>query len=146
MSGLGFDDEAPGLISAKTHAVIDYVHVSTNFVAAALLWKKNRAAAWAAFGLGMGVLVNSLMTDYPGGVFRAYSFRVHGMLDYGTAAASSALPAVLGFPAEAESAYFYVQGAGETGIAALTDYDDTSGSEQSGRRPYESSLHAGRAA
>jgi hypothetical protein len=146
MSGLGFDNEVPGLIPAKTHAVIDYVHVATNLVAAALLGRKNRAAGWAAFGLGMGVLANSLLTDYPGGVFRAYSFRVHGMLDYGTAAASSVLPALLGFPGEAESTYFYIQGAGETGIAALTDYDDNTGAQNEGHRPYEGSPHSGRAA
>lgn len=31
MAGLGFDNAMPTVISAKTHSVIDYVHVATNF-------------------------------------------------------------------------------------------------------------------
>ena len=36
MAGLGIDDALPKLIPAKTHAIIDYIHAGTNFVAAAL--------------------------------------------------------------------------------------------------------------
>jgi hypothetical protein len=45
--------------------------------------------------LGVAVLGNALMTDYPLGVFRLYPFKVHGILDYGVAAASAGLPALL---------------------------------------------------
>src|ERR1700741_4553291 len=83
----GIVKEGPKVISARTHAVIDYLHAGTNFVAAALLWKRNRRAAVGALALGAGVLGNALMTDYPLGVFRLYSFKVHGLLDYGVAAA-----------------------------------------------------------
>ncbi len=129
MSGLGFDDAAPGVISAKTHAYIDYVHAATNILVGFLLRNKNKAASNAAFALGASVLVNSLNTDYPLGVFRLYSFKVHGMQDYGVAAASAAIPAMCGFASEPEAIYFYVQGAAETTIAALTNYDDKTGAE-----------------
>jgi hypothetical protein len=126
MSGLVIDDQLPKIISAKTHAAIDYVHAGTNFAAAAIFWKRNKAASIAAFGLGVGVLANALMTDYPLGVFRLYSFKVHGVLDYGVAAASAALPASLGFKDTREASYFEIQGAVETATAGITDYTDSS--------------------
>lgn len=131
MSGLGFDDAAPGVISSTTHAYIDYVHAATNILAGFLFRRKNKAASNAAFALGVSVLVNSLNTDYPLGVFRLYSFKVHGWQDYGVAAASAAIPALCGFASEPESIYFYAQGAAESTIAALTNYDDRTGEKKS---------------
>lgn len=134
MAGLGFDNGFPRVIPSRTHAAIDYVHAATNFLAGALFWKRNRAAAGAAFFLGANVLTNALMTDYELGVFRKWSFRVHGALDYGVAATSSMVPALLGLEEDsAEARYFYAQGAGETLIAGITDYDDDSGAEHAHR-------------
>jgi hypothetical protein len=70
------------------------------------------------------------MTDYELGVFRLYSFKVHGILDYGVAATSAALPAMLGIQDTAEANYFYAQGAGESVIAGISDYDDNSGARK----------------
>ena len=92
----GIVNGGPKVISARTHAVIDYIHAGTNFVAGALFWKRNKGAAIGAFALGAGVLANALMTDYPLGVFRLYSFKVHGLLDYGVAAASGFMPEMTG--------------------------------------------------
>ena len=106
----------------------------------AALFRKNRRARNAALSLGAGVLANALMTDYPLGVFRLYSFNVHGILDYGVAATSAALPTLLGIEETAEAKYFRAQGAGETLIAGITDYDDDSGSVRHRRRlerPFE---------
>jgi hypothetical protein len=133
MAGLTIDDGMPRVISARTHSVIDYIHVATNFLVAALFRSRryrNRAASNAALALGAGVLANSLMTDYELGVFRLYSFKVHGVLDYGVAAASAAMPALLGFEDTPEAKFFYMQGAGETAIAGVSDYDDQSGSKR----------------
>jgi len=69
------------------------------------------------------------MTDDSLGVFRLYSFKVHGLLDYGVAAASGLMPEMtFTRPHRAEGQYFRIQGAGETGIAAITNYDDHRGS------------------
>ena len=76
MAGLAFDDKMPRVISAKTHAVIDYIHAATNIAAGFAFRKRSRKASNAAFMLGAGVLANALMTDYPLGVFRLYSFKV----------------------------------------------------------------------
>lgn len=146
MAGLGFDDFFPRVIPSKTHAIIDYIHAGTNFVAGAMFLKReNTAAATAAFALGGSVLANALMTDYELGAFRVWSFKVHGMLDYGVAATSAAIPALLGNDDPAATAYFYGQGAGESVIAGISNYDDNSGS-QSSRDWIRDSFGQGRAA
>jgi hypothetical protein len=131
MSGLGFDDEVPGVISATTHAYIDYVHAATNFLFGFLFRNSNKAASNAAFAIGASVLINTLNTDYPLGIFRLYSFRVHGVQDYSVAAASGLIPALCGFAGEKEAIYFYAQAAAESTIAALTDYNDSTGEQKS---------------
>jgi len=130
MAGLGIDDAMPKVIGSKTHAAIDYIHAATNFIAGAIFRKSNVRASNAAFALGAGVLANALMTDYQLGVFRLYSFKVHGILDYGVAATSAALPAMLNIKDTAEANYFYAQGGGETVIAGITNYDDNSGARK----------------
>jgi hypothetical protein len=133
MSGLKFDDAVPGVINAKTHGIIDYIHAGTNILAGALFLRSNKRAAIAAFALGGNVLMNALMTDYPLGVFRKWSFRTHGILDYGVAATSGMFPTLLGFTDTGEALYFHIQGGGEAAIAALTDYGDRSGAQTARR-------------
>lgn len=135
MAGLMIDDRMPRVISAKTHGIIDYIHAATNILAGVAFRKRNRRASNAAFLMGAGVLANALMTDYPLGVFRLYSFKVHGILDYGVAATSAALPEMLRLRrTSAPAQYFYGQGAGETVIAGISNYDDESGSRLDVRR------------
>jgi hypothetical protein len=123
----------PKVVSARTHGVMDYVHAGLNFAAAALLRNTNRRASKAAFAIGTGVLANALLTDYPLGVFRVYSFRMHGAVDYGIAAASTSMPRLLGIEDEPEARFFTWQGTGEGVIAAMTDYRDATGSRRRGR-------------
>lgn len=139
MSGLVVDNGFPKLISQKTHSIIDYLHAGTNFLAGALFWRRgNRAAANAAFFLGSNVLLNTLMTDYEYGVFRVWSFKVHGVLDYAVAATSAGIPAMLDLDEDsAEARYFYGQGAGETLIAGVSDYDDNSGARRTNPSRYD---------
>lgn len=131
MSGLGFDNFVPGVISSKTHSIIDYIHAGTNFAAAVLFYRRgNSRAGHAAVGLGASVLMNALMTDYEYGVFRVWNFKTHGALDYGVAAASAAFPKLLDIEDTADAVYFYAQGGGETVIAGVSDYNDDSGSRR----------------
>jgi hypothetical protein len=140
MAGL-VSDSLPRVISAKTHGIIDYIHAATNFTAAALFRRSgNVRASNCALALGANVLMNALCTDYQLGVFRVWNFKVHGILDYGVAATSASMPAMFGFNDTPEAAYFYGQAAGETVIAAITDYDDNSGARrhvQTGIREFE---------
>ena len=48
---------APRVMSARTHAFIDYIHAGTNFMVGAMMRRNNRAASNAAFALGAGVLL-----------------------------------------------------------------------------------------
>jgi hypothetical protein len=125
-------DALPRVIDAKTHSIIDYLHAGANFVAGAIFRKSNTRGSNAAYALGAAVLLNALCTDYPLGVFRLWTFRVHGMLDYGVAATSAALPPLLRIHHTAEAKYFYSQGGGETVIAGITDYNDDSGARRIG--------------
>src|SRR5437868_921323 len=131
MSGLKFDDSLPGVISSRTHSIIDYIHAGTNFIAAALFYKRGNArAGHAAAALGGSVLMNALMTDYDYGVFRVWSFKTHGILDYSVAAASAAFPKLLDIDDVPDAAYFYAQGGGESVIAGVSDYNDDSGAKR----------------
>lgn len=134
MAGLVIDRAMPKVISAKTHGIIDYIHAGTNFLAGALFLRSgNKGAGIGAMVLGAGVLANALMTDYPLGVFRLYSFEKHGFLDYGVAGASAAMPKMIGSHDSVASTFFHVQGSGEALIAGLTNYNDRSGSRQARR-------------
>lgn len=57
-------------------------------------------------------------------MFRVWSFKAHGAQDYGAAAVSAALPTLLGFADEPEAWFFHVQGVGEAGTAAVSNYAD----------------------
>jgi hypothetical protein len=129
LAGL-ISDKLPGVINSKTHGIIDYIHAGTNILAGVLFRNRDRRASNACFALGAAVLVNALCTDYELGVFRVYNFKVHGMMDYGVAAASAAMPTLLGLEGTAERSYFYGQGGGETVIAGITDYNDNSGARR----------------
>jgi hypothetical protein len=117
----------PKIISPRTHGIIDYVHAGTNLLARALLLRRDRRAATGALVLGAGVLANALLTDYPLGVFRLYSFETHGALDYGVASVCTAMPKLMGVETAEAKTFFRMQGVGETAIAGLTNYHDGSG-------------------
>jgi hypothetical protein len=139
MAGLGFDDFFPPVISSKTHGIIDYIHAGVNFAAGAMFLKRgNKGAAIGAFALGGSVLMNALMTDYEYGAFRKWDFKVHGLLDYGVAAASSVMGPTLGGDDTAAKSFFYGQGVAETMTAGMTDYDDDSGAQNTHQLDWES--------
>jgi hypothetical protein len=131
MSGLRFDDFVPGIISSKTHSIIDYIHAGTNFFAAAHFSRHgNPRAGYAAAVLGLTVLINAMMTDYEFGVFRVWSFKTNGLVDYGVAAASAACPSLFDIDYKPDAAFFYAQGGGEALIAGISDYNDDSGARR----------------
>jgi hypothetical protein len=134
MSGLKFDDFSPGVVSSQTHAVIDYIHAGANIFAAAHFSKHGNArAGYAAAILAAGGLINAWMTDYHYGVFRVWSFKTHGIIDYALAAASAACPRLFDIDYKPDAAFFYAQSGEETLIAGISDYNDDSGAT----RPWE---------
>jgi hypothetical protein len=123
-----FQKVFPKIIPATTHSVIDYAHAGSGLIAAAVMWKKNRSASNAAIGLAFASLLNGILTDYPLGLFRIYSFRVHGIVDHGIATATEMVPKMFEFTSDREAKYFRMLAAGELLIIELSDYGDASGS------------------
>jgi len=120
----------PPVIGPAQHAVLDYGVAGTYFTMAAKYRDRNRGAAWLAFLNGAMVLGMSLMTDYPGGVWRKISFRTHGMLDVVQAAFAASGPALFGFSRRPQARFFYSQAVSELGVIAATDWSADTGSTQ----------------
>lgn len=114
--------ESTYAISPGQHAVLDY-GVAATFIAFGLaMLPRHRPAAALALANGAMVLGMSLLTDYPGGVYRKLSFRAHRTGDIGQAALAGLGPVLLGFADEPEAAFFYGQAATEAGVIAATDW------------------------
>ena len=113
----------PKVIDARAHAVIDYL-TAGGFLALgyAMLGRHSRAAGFALVN-GISVLTLSMLTDYPGGLFRTVSFKTHGTIDTMLAAMCAAGPSVLGFAGDPEAQYFHGQALIETGVIAATDWN-----------------------
>jgi hypothetical protein len=113
----------PKVISPRTHAVIDYVVAGTFFAMGALYWGRNKRAAVSSIMCGAAATINSLLTDYPGGVWRVMSFENHGRIDMGLAGLTATMPGLMQFSDDRESRFFEVQALAETAVAAMTDFE-----------------------
>jgi hypothetical protein len=112
----------PRTISPKAHAVIDYLTVASFLVGAGLFWRSSKRAALAALISGGAELAVALLTDYPGGLRKAISFRTHGQMDLGLAAMTATMPEFLAFSDENEKKFFVAQGVLITAISELTRF------------------------
>jgi len=113
----------PAVISPGQHAVLDYGVAATFFGIGAALWDRHRSAATLAFLNGGMVLGMSLLTNYPGGMYRKLSFKTHRTGDIVQAALAGFGPALFGFSGDPEANYFYGQALSEAGVIAATDWD-----------------------
>jgi hypothetical protein len=113
----------PAVISPAQHAVLDYGVAATFFGIGAALWDRHRPAARLAFLNGAMVLGMSLLTNYPGGVYRRLSFKTHRSGDILQAALAGFGPALFGFSGDREAKYFYGQALSEAGVIATTDWN-----------------------
>ncbi len=84
---------------------------------------RNRRASALAFINGAMVLGMSLLTNYPGGIWRKISFRTHGKLDVVQAALAGLGPLFFGFAEAPEARTFHMQALSEVGVIAMTDWD-----------------------
>jgi hypothetical protein len=111
------------VISPAQHAVLDYAVAATFFTFGCSVLSRHRPAAALAFVNGAMVLGMSLLTNYPGGLFRALSFRAHRMGDIGQAALAGLGPVLFGFGGDPEAKFFYGQAVSEAGVIAATDWN-----------------------
>src|SRR4051812_25205513 len=110
----------PAVISPTQHAVLDYAVATTFFTAWLALRHRHRKAAGLALLNGAMVLGMSMLTNYPGGVYRTLSFKTHRTGDIVQAALAGLGPALMGFSRDAEATFFYGQAASEVGVIAAT--------------------------
>ena len=115
----------PKVIDPARHAMLDYGVAATFFSIGAKMLPRHRPAATLAFINGAMVLGVSLMTDYPGGVWRRISFPMHGAMDLMQAAVAGLGPVVMGFANDPEAMPFYGQAVSELGVVAATDWHGT---------------------
>jgi hypothetical protein len=115
--------QMPKIIEPKAHAVIDYLVAGSFFMTAAVYWRRNKRAAISSLICGGVTTVNSVLTDYPGGIWRTMSFQTHGKLDAGLAALTATMPRLMGFAGDSESKFFTMQSIAETAITAMTDFE-----------------------
>ncbi len=113
----------PKVIKPKAHAVIDHLVAGSFFIAAALVWRRNKRAAIGSLICGGITAANNALTDYPGGTWKVMSFQTHGKLDAGVAALTATMPRLMGFGEDAESKFFMMQSMLGTAITAATDFD-----------------------
>jgi hypothetical protein len=112
-------------ISPSAHAVLDYTVAATFLGVGAYLMGRHKPAATLALVNGAMVAGMSMLTDYPGGVFRVLSFRGHRTGDIIQAALAGFGPALFGFARDQEANFFYGQAASELGVIASTDWNAT---------------------
>lgn|SRR5688572_16181595 len=116
-----------GTISPAQHAVLDYGVAATFFGLAVSLAKSHRKASMLAAINGAMVLGMSLLTDYPGGLFRKISFKGHRTGDIVQAGLAGLGPVLFGFARDPEAKYFYGQALSEAGVIAATDWNGDTG-------------------
>ena len=113
----------PKVISPGQHAMLDYGVAATFLGMGRRLQGTHRRAAALADLPGAMVLGLSMMTDYPGGLVRAISFRGHRTGYIMQAALAGAGPLLFGFARDPEAKFFYGQAVSEAGVIASTDWD-----------------------
>jgi hypothetical protein len=120
-STLGLATTRP--ITPAGHAVLDYSVAATFFAMGTAFARRHPTASALAFVNGAMVLGMSLLTDYPGGLYRTLSFRAHRTGDIVQAALAGFGPLLLGFAGDPEARYFYGQACSEVGVIAATDWN-----------------------
>lgn len=114
----------PKVINPTVHAFIDYAVAATFFTMAATFFKRgHKRAAISSIVCGAATTANSMLTNYPGGVFKVMSFQNHGRVDMGLGGLTAALPNMMGLDTDAESRFFQGMAIAETAATAMTDFD-----------------------
>jgi len=117
-----FSPRLPKVLGSRVRSVVDYSFAALFFTAGALFWSRHKSASVGALLCGAGVMLNSLLTDYPGGVVQAISWETHGKIDTGLAGLTAAIPGLMGFADEKQARFFIASAVAETVAAGLTDY------------------------
>jgi hypothetical protein len=118
--------QGPKMMGARGHAIMDYVLVGLTVAAATAMCRSNRKAAIAAAIAAKTGAINTMMTDFPGGVWKKWSFRTHGQIDLASTAMVAMMPMLMGFSHRPEAKFFYGNALAMAASSALTDFNDQS--------------------
>lgn len=129
-----FSNRLPKVLGPQTHCIIDYAVAGLFFSASVLFWRRHKSASMSALLCGGGALLNTLFTDYPGGVVREMSFETHGKMDVGLAGLTASIPGLMGFGGDAQARFFEATAVAVTLAAGFTDYKATPESEMQARK------------
>ncbi len=113
----------PKVIGPTVHAIIDYGVAATFFAMGAFFWSRHKRAAISSFICGGAAAMNSMLTDYPGGMWKVMSFETHGKIDAGLAGATGTMPGLMGFEDDGEARFFQIQAIAEAAVTAMTDFN-----------------------
>ncbi len=128
-----FSRRLPKVIGPGAHCVVDYSVAALFLAAGALFWRRHKSASVSSLLCGAGVMLNTLFTDYPGGVVPAMSFATHGKIDSGLAGITAAIPALMGFAGDQTARFFEASAVAQTLAAGLTDYGAALDEQRTGR-------------
>lgn len=127
------------LVPARLHgALADYGGALALLLVPWLLASSTEAIA-SGVVLGLTVLLVSLFTKYPLGVFRVIPFPVHSAGDYLGSIATIAAPYALGFNRTdpASTTFFLALGIGYLIVSLMTDYKDPAATRIDDDRPID---------
>jgi hypothetical protein len=124
------------LLPAWLHAVADYA-VGAGLIAIALAVGGSGKAVAAGVIVGATVLVVSVLTKYPLGIFKVLPFTVHSAGDYLAAALLLVSPFLLNFNNSDTglTAVYIVAGVAVLGVSLITNYQYSDKREWSGKVP-----------
>jgi len=120
----------PKVVSPKTHAIIDYATAAAFIGMGIFLWRRNKRAAMASLICGGAEAATSLVTDYPGGIWKLMNFRVHGGVDVGMATLVASMPEIMKFEDENSARFFSMQAMNIAAVTGLTDFTGTGEPDQ----------------
>lgn len=112
----------PKVLGPHVHSVVDYSFAALFFSAGALFWRRHKSASLGALLCGAGVMLNSLLTDHPGGVVQAISQETHAKIDTGLAGLTAAIPELMGFAHDPQARFFEASAVAEILAAGFSDF------------------------
>lgn len=124
-------------IPTKVHGVIDYLYGIALIAAPFIMRFTDGPKQWVLAGMGIALIVMSLLTDYEVSAVRVIPMPVHLGLDVIAGIFLAVAPWMLGF-ADVVSWTYVVLGAILVALAALTSSRPEYGVQQSQHKPYAS--------
>jgi hypothetical protein len=113
----------PKVIKPQQHAIVDCAVVGSFMLMSALSWRRSKRVAIGSLICGGATAINSMLTDYPGGLLRVTTYRNHGRIDAGIAGLAAAMPRFMNFRQEPEARFFSVAALSQTVLAGMTDFE-----------------------